>query len=152
MKATANAAATTPEHEQTGFRPVGSSSPPDGSAIPIIPVSGPQYSYTHHSRPDMHWQPSNILSAARLMSNWLLAGTFLKRPIPMFRVPTRHLRGLQSLLLDPSTLSSLYGAMGTTSGAFLALSQLPGINMEAVQVMPSSCLKHMASAAFWIVA
>lgn len=42
--------------------------------------------------------------------------------------------GLQSLLLDPNTLSSLYGAMGTTSGAFLALSQLPGINMDAVQV------------------
>ncbi|CAK0749175.1 hypothetical protein CVIRNUC_001890 [Coccomyxa viridis] len=41
--------------------------------------------------------------------------------------------GLQSLLLDPSTLSSLYGAMGTSSGAFLALSQLPGINMDAVQ-------------------
>ncbi len=41
---------------------------------------------------------------------------------------------LQSLLLDPNTLSSLYaGAMGTSSGAFLALSQLPGINMEAVQ-------------------
>ena len=42
--------------------------------------------------------------------------------------------GLQSLLLDPNTLSSLYGAMGTTSGAFLALSQLPGINMDAVHV------------------
>ena len=42
--------------------------------------------------------------------------------------------------------------MGTTSGAFLALSQLPGINMEAVQVVPSSCLKHMAPAAFWVVA
>ncbi len=31
-------------------------------------------------------------------------------------------------------LSSFYGAMGTTSGALLALSQLPGINVEGVQV------------------
>ena len=55
--------------------------------------------------------------------------------------------GLQSLLLDPNTLSSLYGAMGTTSGAFLALSQLPGINMDAVhvrlhQVQKSHCLSR----------
>ena len=55
--------------------------------------------------------------------------------------------GLQSLLLDPSTLSSLYGAMGTSSGAFLALSQLPGINMDAVQVPTSHAAPKLMAAA-----
>ena len=55
--------------------------------------------------------------------------------------------GLQSLLLDPSTLSSLYGAMGTSSGAFLALSQLPGINMDAVQVPTSHAAPKLMVAA-----
>ena len=56
--------------------------------------------------------------------------------------------GLQSLLLDPSTLSSLYGAMGTSSGAFLALSQLPGINMDAVQVTTSHVTPSLTAAAY----
>ena len=56
--------------------------------------------------------------------------------------------GLQSLLLDPSTLSSLYGAMGTSSGAFLALSQLPGINMDAVQVPTSHAATKLMAAAY----
>jgi hypothetical protein len=92
VKATANAAATTPEHEQTGFRPVGSSSAPDGSAI--VPVSGPQYAYTHHPRMTRHALAAlQYLSAAKLMSKRSLASNFPKRLILMFRVSTRHLRG-----------------------------------------------------------
>jgi hypothetical protein len=98
-------------------------------------MSGPQYTHTDH--PWITRYALAVLQHSRWLSIWCQKGCWLVSSSNGCSGYVPGLSGgLQSLLLDPSTLSSLYGAMGTSSGALLALSQLPGINMEAIQVMP----------------
>lgn len=136
MKAAVNPAAPAEASEEGGPRPAAS----DAAPMPTMPVSaGQQHVLTfQHTLEALSSKDGRLLGRRATIHAAALCSHTSSKAMPDFTGCLPGISGgLQSLLLDPSTLSSLYGAMGTSSGALLALSQLPGINMDAVQVLTS---------------